>query len=61
MRLGGPVFADYSDPDAWVAAVKGWGYRAANCPVGSDADSHTIRAYEAAAKAADIVIAKVGA
>ena len=61
MRLGGPLFADYADPEGWVAAVKQWGYRAATCPVGSDADSGTIRAYERAAKAADIVIAEVGA
>jgi sugar phosphate isomerase/epimerase len=61
MRLGGPVFLDYQDPEGWVAAVKKWGYRAALCPVGSDADGGTIRAYERAAEAADIVIAEVGA
>ena len=61
MRLGGPIFADHSDPESWVAAVKKWGYRSALCPVGSDADSSTIRAYERAAEAADIVIAEVGA
>ena len=60
MRLGGPLFVDYQDPEGWVAAVQGWGYRAASCPVGSDADSSTIRAYEQAALAADIVIAEVG-
>ena len=61
MRLGGPLFSDYQDPDGWVAAVQRWGYRAATCPVRSDADSSTIRAYERAAEAADIVIAEVGA
>jgi sugar phosphate isomerase/epimerase len=44
-----------------VAAVKQWGYRAALCPVGTDADGSTIRAYARAAQAADIVIAEVGA
>jgi sugar phosphate isomerase/epimerase len=61
MRLGGPVFSEYQDPKEWVAAVKQWGYRAALCPVGLDADNSTIRAYERAAQAADIVIAEVGA
>ena len=61
MRLGGPVFSDHEDPQEWVAAVKQWGYRAALCPVGTDADSGTIRAYERAAQAAEIVIAEVGA
>jgi sugar phosphate isomerase/epimerase len=61
MRLGGPLFVDYQDPEGWVAAVKQWGYRAASCPVDSDVDSSTIRAYERAALAADIVIAEVGA
>jgi sugar phosphate isomerase/epimerase len=61
MRLGGPLFTSYQDPEGWVAAVRQWDYRAAPCPVGSDADSDTIRAYERAAQAADIVIAEVGA
>jgi len=29
MRLGGPVFAKYADPEGWVAAITAKGYRAA--------------------------------
>src|SRR5947209_20287938 len=29
MRLGGPLFQNYSDADAWVAALRERGYRAA--------------------------------
>lgn len=61
MRLGGPVFGDIADPDAWVAAVRDSGYRAAYCPVAPDADDATVAAYEDAARKADIVIAEVGA
>lgn len=61
MLLGGPIFRAYSDPEGWVAAVAGAGYRAAYCPVGTEADDETIRAYARAAQQAGIVIAEVGA
>jgi sugar phosphate isomerase/epimerase len=61
MRLGGPIFARTSAPEEWAAAVVGAGYRAAYCPLEPDADVNAIRAYAAAARAADIVIAEVGA
>jgi sugar phosphate isomerase/epimerase len=61
LRLGGPVFEKTGDPDTWVRAVKKLGYSAAYCPVGADADSDTVAAYERAAKKADIIIAEVGA
>lgn len=61
MRLGGPVFGKYESAEEWVELVKQSGYNAAYCPVGSDADSSTIKAYESAAKKADIVIAETGA
>ena len=61
MRLGGPIFTPHSDPKSWVDAVKALGYRAAYCPIGPEADDATARAYAAAATAADIVIAEVGA
>ncbi len=61
MRLGGPVFADCSTPDAWVAGVKRHGYRAAYCPLDQTASDEVVHAYAAAAQAADIVIAEVGA
>src|SRR5438067_2140695 len=61
MRLGGPIFEDSSDPERWIAAVQRLGYRAAYCPVDSKASDDVVRAYAAAAKAADVVIAEVGA
>ncbi len=61
MRLGGPLFELIDSPDAWVQALRNNGYRAARCPVEPDADDQTVRAYEVAAKNADIVIAEVGA
>ncbi|NLC58826.1 MAG: TIM barrel protein [Armatimonadetes bacterium] len=61
MRLGGPVFADCSDPQRWVAAVRAAGFSAAFCPLGPEADDDVVRAYAEAARAADIVIAEVGA
>jgi sugar phosphate isomerase/epimerase len=61
MKLGGPIFADISTPDLWVAAVKAHGYGACSCPLNADASDDTIAAYVAAAKEAGIVIAEVGA
>ena len=61
MRLGAPLMQPATDPAAWVAAVQAKGYRAAYCPVKPDADVAVIAAYRAAAQAADIVIAEVGA
>jgi len=61
MRLGGPVFEKCGGPEEWVAEIKRLGYSAAYCPVGADQPDSVIRAYETAAKAADIVIAEVGA
>jgi sugar phosphate isomerase/epimerase len=61
LRLGGPVFQKYQDPDGWVQAVRRLGYRAAYCPVGADASDDVVQAYERAAREADIIIAEVGA
>jgi len=61
MRLGGQVHGKWTTPDEWVALVRGLGYGAAYCPVGSLPDSAAIRAYEQAARQADLVIAEVGA
>lgn len=61
VRLGGPIYQKFNSPDEWVAAVKAKGYRAAYCPVGLGTSSEEIRAYEQAAKKADIVISEVGA
>ena len=61
MRLGGPVFSEFSGPDSWVAAVRSYGYRAAYCPVKSDVGDSALQAYATAAAQADVVIAEVGA
>lgn len=61
LRLGGPVFEKYKDPQGWVEAVQRLGYSAAYCPVGAKASDDEVRAYEEAAAKADIIIAEVGA
>ncbi len=59
LRLGGP--AGGGDPETWIRNLKALGYRAAYCPVGAKAADDEVKAYAAAAKKADIVIAEVGA
>jgi sugar phosphate isomerase/epimerase len=61
MRLGGPIFGSDKTPEGWVRAVKAHGYRASYCPVDTNADEATVRAYAKAAQDADIIIAEVGA
>ena len=61
VRLGGPTFEKYEDPAGWVAALKKLGYSAAYCPVGANAGDDVVKAYERAAKDANIIIAEVGA
>ena len=61
MRLGGPVFEKCPDSGAWAAAVKRLGYRAAYCPLPTEAPDAMVKSYADAAKAADLVIAEVGA
>jgi sugar phosphate isomerase/epimerase len=61
VRLGGPVSGDFKDPKEWVEAVKAEGYSAAYCPLEAGADSSAIKAFEKAARDADIVISEVGA
>lgn len=61
LRLGGPVFDKYQDPDGWARAVRKLGYSAAYCPIGAEAADDVVRAYERAAQKADIIIAEVGA
>lgn len=61
MRLGGPIGSKPESPEAWAAAVRAAGYRAAFCPVAAGTDDTTVRAYAEAARRADIVIAEVGA
>ena len=61
VRLGGPLFATYTGPDEWVAALQKLRYRAAYCPLKTDAPADQIKAYAEAARKADIVMAEVGA
>jgi sugar phosphate isomerase/epimerase len=61
LRLGGPVFEKYQDPEGWVNALRRLQYSAAYCPVGAEAGDDVVRAYEEAAREADIIIAEVGA
>jgi sugar phosphate isomerase/epimerase len=61
VRLGGPLFERSESPEQWVAALQKLGYRAAYCPVKVGAAADEIRAYEQAARRADVVIAEVGA
>lgn len=61
MRLGAPVFGNFSTPDEWANAARRAGYSAVYCPVDHRADEQTIRAYADAARRADLVIAEVGA
>ena len=61
IRLGGPVFKKYNNPDEWVAAVKELNYKAAYCPVQLGTSSDVIQSYKIAAQKADIVISEVGA
>ena len=61
VRLGGPLFESYEDPDEWIGLLKSLGYRAAYCPVKPDAEESLIQAYETAARKHDVVISEVGA
>jgi len=58
MRLGGPIFEPYTDPESWVFALKQLGYRAAYCP--DITAVYTPKDFALTAQAADIVIAEVG-
>ena len=61
IRLGGPVYGELKDPVQWAKAVKAKGYAAAYCPVSPGTDEKTVKAFEKAAKDADIAISEVGA
>lgn len=61
MRLGGPVFGKPQSAEQWVEACRAMGWRAAVWPLPLDAGDALVDAYVAAARAADIHIAEVGA
>ena len=61
MRLGGPVFGNFENPEQWLAGLRRVGYSAAFCPVDSNASDDVILSYTRAAEEADVIIAEVGA
>lgn len=61
MRLGGPLFENYENPDQWISALRRANYSAAYCPVDSNQGDEVVQAYAKAAEKADVVIAEVGA
>ena len=61
MRLGGPLFKPFDDPDGWINALRYHGYAAAYCPLKVAEDPDLVRAYAQAAKEDNIVIAEVPA
>lgn len=61
VRLGGPIFLKSDDPAGLAAEHRRLGYSAAYCPAVRAADSGRCRDIEAAFRAADVVIAEVGA
>jgi sugar phosphate isomerase/epimerase len=60
IRLGGPLFTKFENPDDWINSLKTLGYRASYCPVNIAASQDEIEAYKKAAKKADIIISEVG-
>ena len=61
IRLGATLPPNEESPAEWAQAALRAGYRAAPCPVDETVDDTTVEAYVAAAAAADVVIAEVGA
>ncbi|MBK6284221.1 MAG: TIM barrel protein [Draconibacterium sp.] len=61
MKLGGPVFAKYSNPEEWISALHELNYKAAYCPVQPGVSSDEIKLYKNAAQKANIIVAEVGA
>ena len=46
IRLGGPVFKKYSNPEEWISALIELNYKAAYCPVQLDASFDDIKSYK---------------
>jgi sugar phosphate isomerase/epimerase len=61
MRLGGPVDHERGNAESWIAALKAHDYGATGFPLPHDAPAGQIAAHAAAARAASVVIAEVGA
>lgn len=61
VRLGGPVFGEFADPNDWAQAHRALGYGAAYCPVKNDDPPELKQAYVQAAAKAGLIISEVGA
>jgi sugar phosphate isomerase/epimerase len=61
VRLGGFIFKEDLEPQAWIQAHKELGYSAAYCPVEADASDQLVHEFENEAKKAGLIIAEVGA
>lgn len=61
IRMGGPVFGKYPDPDEWAGAVRKAGYTAAYCPLKPDAGDDLVNLYRKSALQNGIIISEVGA
>lgn len=61
MRFGGNLFTDWKTPDEWAKSARDCGYSAVYFPLDYHADTKTIDAFLAAAKAQDLVICEIGA
>ncbi len=61
MRLGGPLFKPFDDPEGWITALKYHGYTASYTPIREAGDANLVNAYAQAATENDIVIAEVPA
>lgn len=61
MRLASPLPRTWDSPAGWVDALRRHGFRAAYWPLPDDAGAGEVDAYAAAAHAAGIVIAEIGA
>ncbi|WP_234340154.1 sugar phosphate isomerase/epimerase family protein [Gorillibacterium timonense] len=59
--MGGQVYLERMDPEAWAEALRRERYRAAVFPVNHEADDGIVNAYAHEAAKRDIVLAEVGA
>ncbi len=60
IRLGGPVFTDWKDPQAWAQAHVEMGYRAAYCPRLPEDKTEVIDDIARCCREHDIVLAELG-
>ncbi|WP_028065748.1 sugar phosphate isomerase/epimerase family protein [Solirubrobacter soli] len=61
MRLGAPLPSSFDSPEGWIELLRSRGFRTAYWPLPDDAGLDEADAYAAAAEAAGISIAEIGA